>query len=241
MKAKSSVWVVGMLELAFLLPPRFTEAQQTQTYSDAWLLLLNHVELNDRWVLGNELHWRSTHFLGDKEQLLIRPFVTYRTTNVDYSAGYSYIKSYPYRSETVQLAKPEHNVWEQVTLKHQSGKFSFAHRYRLEHRFQGVLVETANEPKVESYAFSNRFRYRLTVKHPIGERYFIHAFNELWVRMNDDFGQVKFDRNWLYLGLGRKLKEGANIQLAYLHQSIQLSNGDYERHPTLQLTLQYDF
>ena len=87
MKAKSSVWVVGMLELAFLLPPRFTEAQQTQTYSDAWLLLLNHVELNDRWVLGNELHWRSTHFLGDKEQLLIRPFVTYRTTNVDYSAG----------------------------------------------------------------------------------------------------------------------------------------------------------
>ncbi len=167
--------------------------------------------------------------------------MTYRKSSVEYSVGYSYIRSFPYRSEVIQLARPEHNVWEQLTLKHQSGKRSITHRYRLEHRSQGVLVETANEPKVESYAFSNRFRYRLTMKHPIGERYFIHAFDEVWVRMNDDFGQGKFDRNWLYVGLGRKIKKGANIQLAYLHQSIQLTDGDYERHPTLQLTLQYDF
>lgn len=229
------------LLLIFVLGINWAKAQETKTYSDVWFLLLNHIELSDHWVVGNELHWRSTHFLRDKEQLLIRPFITYRKPSVEYSGGYSYIRSFPYKSEVIRLARPEHNIWEQVTLKHHSGKFSLAHRYRLEHRFQGILVETANEPKVESYAFSNRFRYRLTVKHPIGERYFIHAFNEVWVRMNNDFGQSKFDRNWLYVGLGRKISESANIQLAYLHQSIQLSNGEYERHPTLQLTLQYDF
>ncbi|WP_406658499.1 DUF2490 domain-containing protein [Marinoscillum sp.] len=233
------IWSITIL---LMVAPEL-KAQITETYTDAWFLLLNDYKVNERWTIGNELHWRNVNFLKDKEQLLIRPYVDYHVNeNVVFTAGYTYIRSYPYRELAVPLTRPEHNIWEQVTLNHSANKFTFSHRYRLEHRFQGLFsLGDADVFEVDGYQFSNRFRYRFTVRHPIGEKYFIHVFDELWIRTDDNFQNANFDRNWLYLGLGRNLTAHSNIQLAYLHQMIRLNALLNERHPTLQLTYQHRF
>lgn len=230
------------LAILLMVTPEL-KSQITEGYTDVWFLLLNDYKVSERWTIGNELHWRNVNFLKDKEQLLIRPYVDYHANeNVTFSGGYTYIRSYPYRQEAFEITRSEHNIWSQVTLHHKSNKFVFSHRYRLEHRFQGAIkLADIGGLEINGYDFTNRFRYRLTIKHPIGEKYFVHAFDELWIRTEGDFQNANFDRNWLYIGLGRKFGEHSNIQLAYLHQIIRLLPLVYERHPTLQLIYQHRF
>lgn len=230
-----------LLILLLLVFGPFARAQETHGDSEFWFLLLNHYKINDQWQVGNELHIRRTDFLSDNKQFIIRPFVNFKPgESVVYSFGYSYIETHPYGKYPLQITKPEHNVWEQVTVNQSLGKTTLSHRYRMEHRYQGSIVEpTPNNFEVDGYDFSNRFRYRLTLKRPIGEQYFLHLFDELWVSMDQRFKEWTYNQNWIHLGLGRKVGNG-NVQLAYLHQHAS-SGGIVERHPTLLLTVQYDF
>lgn len=216
-------------------------SQETHGDAEFWFFLLNNYQINEKWSVGNELHVRQTNFLSDPKQFLLRPFVNYKPgESVVYSLGYSFIQTHPYGKYPLPDVKPEHNFWEQITLIQGVGKTKIAHRYRMEHRYQGNLVAQAGgDYEVEGFKFSNRFRYRLTLKKPIGEQYFMHLFDELWITLDDKFRQASYNQNWIYLGVGRKIAHG-NVQLAYLHQHAS-SGGVVERHPTLQFTIQYDF
>ncbi|MFD2433009.1 DUF2490 domain-containing protein [Mesonia maritima] len=218
-------------------------AQETKSYSDAWFLLLNNYEFSEKWSGGSEIHWRNTHFLSKKQQLILRPFITYSPTEspLAYSIGYSYLRSYPYTENAIPATKPEHNIWEQITLSQAYKELSFSHRFRLEHRFQGNLVMNNNQNYTVDDFSSNRFRYRLTVRYPIFNNWFINIFDELWINMNENFQYPAYDRNWLYLGIGYEILKNGNIQVAYLHQNIKKSDNLFEVHPTLQFTFQYDF
>ena len=212
--------------------------QTTETYNDVWFLWLSNYQINDNWSIGNELHWRNTNFLSDKEQLLIRPFVSYRSNeSIGYSLGYSYIRSYPFTEKVIDVPRPEHNTWEQITLNHQLRKLSISHRYRLEQRFQG---DVNGDIVIDDFSFSHRFRYRLTLKHSLGDHNYIHLFNEVWVKANQKFRGTNFDRNWVYVGIGRTVTDIVSVELAYLHQSIRVNESVYQRHPTFQLTLKTD-
>lgn len=229
--------------LIFLLCSCFISKAQDDIHGDSefWFLLLNHFEINDQWTVGNELHIRRTEFMSENKQFILRPFVNFKPgESVVYTAGYSYIKTQPYGQYPLPVARPEHNFWEQVTVNQKLGKTTLSHRYRMEHRYQGDFSqESPGNTIIDGFSFSNRFRYRLTLKKSINEHYFIHAFDELWISTDQKFRQATYNQNWIYLGLGRNVGNG-NIQLAYLHQHAS-SSGIVERHPTLQLTIQYDF
>ena len=228
---------IGMLASMIVM------SQDKKSYNDIWFMVLNHYKLNEKWMLGNEIHWRNTNFLRSKEQLLLRPFVSFKPKEVvAFSMGYSYIRSYPFEEGSVLGTKPEHNLWEQISLFHKAGKFSVAHRYRLEHRIQGVFEENpTHNIELNGFDFTNRIRYRITFKRSISDRYFIMLFDEVWITANDHFDFSNFDRNWAYVGVGKRFSQNQSVQLAYLHQSIRKSDNLYQRHPTIQLTFQIDF
>ncbi|WP_121665402.1 DUF2490 domain-containing protein [Mesonia aquimarina] len=219
------------------------KAQETETYNDAWFFLLNNFQINEKWSAGSEIHWRNTNFLADKQQLILRPFLTFtQNENFNYTMGYSYLRSYPYTETAIPAPKPEHNIWEQVVINQNHKKLSFSHRFRLEHRFQGDLLQTsAGDYEVDGFSFSNRFRYRFTIQRPITEKLFIHVFDELWINMADDFQNPDYDRNWFYAGLGYKIFDNGNVQLGYIHQNIKKSEQLFESHPTLVTTFIYNF
>lgn len=215
------------------------EAQEVHGRDDVWFLLLNHYKFSDTWSVGNELHFRLDDYFNDKQQFIIRPFINYhRSQNVIYSAGYSYIKTYPYGQFPLPDAVPEHNVWEQVTVNQKLDKTSVSHRYRLEHRWIGRLrLNTVDGSyDVGDYTFSNRFRYRITLKRPINEKWFVNIFDELWVKTDKKWESTQFDRNWLYLGIGYNINDKFSLQTAYLHQYSKNNESRYERHPTIQFT-----
>lgn len=220
-----------------LLP---SQAQEVHGEPDVWFLLLNHYKINDTWSVGNEFHMRYSDYLNEEEQLLIRPFVNYHANpNVVLTAGYTFINTYPYGKYPLPTSKPENNFWEQVTIIQDVNKTNIQHRYRWEHRWQGDLVQSGvNGPyEVDGFSYSNRFRYRLTVRRPISDKLFINIFDELWIGMDQQLRNVAYDRNWLYLALGLQITDKISVQTAYLHQYVKNNPDRYEKHPTLQITV----
>lgn len=214
--------------------------QSTSTYYDAWFLLVNHFELNDNWKIRNEVHYRSVNFLQTKEQFIIRPSIVYSPKPfVSYYLGYSFINTYPFREGEPFIARPEHNFFEQVILKHKTDHLIFAHRIRLEHRFRGKTSTVEDHYEITDYPFSNRIRYRFIMKYPINDKWFLRAYDEVMINMNKDFTHPSYDRNWIYAGVGYKFSKGSSLQFAYLHQNIKRGTS-YEVHPSVQLTYQYD-
>jgi hypothetical protein len=211
MKYRKYVILTGLILLLFIFSNysnQSAKAQNIETYgkTNVWFLLLTHYKFNDNWSVGNEVHMRFDDGLRDKQQLLIRPFINYtKSKKTIYTAGYTYINTYPYSKYPLKSNQAENNIWEQITLNHQSGKFSFSHRYRLEQRFISVYDTIAKEYNYKDTKFQNRFRYRITVRYDINDKMFLNFFDELWVGSKNEVVQVAYDRNWFYAGLGYRI------------------------------------
>ncbi len=216
-------------------------AQEVHGNPNVWYLLLANHHLTDQWNIGTELHMRYDDWMSDKEQFLFRPYVDFNTRkspNVVYTFGYTYIKTFPYGDYPVAIDKPENNIWEQVTFKHQYGKLQVQHRYRLEQRWQRDIVYNPVDDtySLDGNTFGNRFRYRLTLTQPLSDKVFINAFDELWIKGDKALRAITYDRNWLYVALGYHLTPDISLQLAYLHQYAMNNPNLYERHHGLQVT-----
>lgn len=217
-----------------------TNAQEIHGKPNVWFLLLVNHELSDQWNVGTELHMRYDDYLSDKQQFLFRPYIDFMPgdKSVVYTFGYTFINTFPYGEYPLDISKPENNIWEQVTLKHEVNQLKIQHRYRLEQRWQGNITYNSTDDTydIDGTSYSNRFRYRLTMTQPLGETFFVNIFDELWVKDGDNLKQVNFDRNWIYAGLGMNLSKDASVQLAYLHQYARNNDTRYERHHGLQVT-----
>ncbi|SMD31949.1 Protein of unknown function [Reichenbachiella faecimaris] len=216
--------------------------QEVEGELGGWFLILNHYSINEKWRVGNELHVRRNYGIKEQEQFLIRPYIDYKLNeNAILTAGYTYLKTSQVAQTQLPIAVPENNVWEQLTLNQTYGKLMISHRYRMEHRFIGMPEEDAQgDYVIDGHKFANRFRYRLTVKRDLGDIWFAHLFNEVWIHQ-DGLKPSSFDRNWLYAGVGYRVAKTGNVQLGYMHQWVKSGSENYMKRPTLQLTLQYDF
>lgn len=236
---EGKVFMLRFVLVVFVLVlfcPRVS-AQEVFGNPNVWFFQLTTVELTDKWTVGNELHARFDDYLVDKQQILIRPFVTFRTAEqLAVSGGYTFITTFPYGSFPVSDNLPEHNVWEQIELDQQLGIAKLIHRYRLEQRWIGDLAlnQESQEYEVDGFNLRHRFRYRITTLVDLTDKWFLHIFDELFIRSGSDFRLVGFDRNWFYAGAGYKLTERMNIQVAYLHQYIRRTANLFEQHHTVQ-------
>ena len=232
--------LLGALLFGWSAPLVF--AQRVYGEPDIWFLFQGKYVLSPQWEIGGEVHLRFDDYLHDPQQLLLRPSISFQSgKKVKYSVGYTFIETYPYGAVPLLRNLPENNIWEQVSLKDHMGKWTIDHRYRLEQRWQGKIrpnVE-AQGYQIDGYRFSHRFRYRLSLTHPIGQKYFVRFRDELWIRANESLNRVGFDRNWLYIGGGFKVNKAITIQLAWLHQYIRHSFELYEEHPTFQLSIDW--
>ncbi len=215
----------------------------------AWGAYFGTHRLSERWSVWSELQLRRAEFLAEWQQVLPRVGVNYHLNpNVIFTVGYAYLWTYPYGKQPLPLDGPryEHRPWQQVTLLHNSGKVSFAHRFRLEQRF--LQNWTAADPATgrrsirEGYEWQNRMRYRflLTLPFPAAAdrrpKWFATAYDEIFVNFGRNIGYNLFDQNRLGATLGYWLKRSLNLQVGYMNQAIQKANGrDVENNHALTL------
>lgn len=201
-----------------------------------WQLMLVEKKLSEKLTLGMEGHYREMGWFETFNQSILRPYVVYKPISyLGFSAGVSSLISGHVLNGEKQTSN-EFNVWEELNLYHEIGGFKLRHRNRLEHRFKGQF--TADKYNLGNTTRAHRFRYRLDISRWIGEKelWMVHVFDEYFLSWSDSFENPEFDRNWVYLGLRRKVLTPLALEFAYLHQ---MSSNDLV--PTFQITAVLNF
>ena len=185
-----------------------------------WMIYIGHKQLNRSWNIHHEVQYRNYNAIGDLEQLLLRSGLGYNLSpeNNNILLGYGFINSQNYISEdTIILHNTstknsvfEHRIYQQFITKQKLGALFVQHRYRFEERFfQGN--------------FKIRFRYFLALNLPLTkekkekENFYLSAYNEIFIQP----GEIVFDRNRLYAGLGLKLNEKIKLEMGYMNQFLE--------------------
>ncbi len=216
----------------------------TDVNNNLWFLVHGDYKISDKVGLDSEVHLRVANMGDSKQQTLLRPSVYYQAhEQVRFYFGYTYINTYPYGDRPVAARTPEHNLWAQATVNHNINKLGLSHRYRLEQRWVGNVVATPDGHNVEGSTHKNRLRYRITAKFnlPNQDKFYVALFDEIFVNYGKNVGTNFFDQNWIYGGIGCKLNEQSNLELAYQWQVIEKSGGVYEEsNNTFQLSYHYN-
>ena len=237
---KTTILSLTLLCSSFLFGQQVSDPQVYKG-DEMWFLLLNRYDINEKWTVGNEFHLRRHDYFSEQKQLLLRPWVDYHAApGFTASFGYSYIRTSPHGVFDVGATLNEHNIWEQITLDHSPWDFlNFSHRLRLEHRWSEIQPDQGDEDI--PIDFRNRFRYRLTAKVRLSEKWYAHIFDESWVNVNEGIHVSSFDRNWIYVGAGYNFTEKVALELAYLDQWDNYGSLGYHHNTGLQMTMIWDF
>ncbi len=238
-----------ILLLITAINPLFAQTV-AQGNTNTWFLLLNRFYLSDKFTVTNELHERTGDLFKDQATVIVRPSLDYALNdNVEFSVGYSYVRSWPYTPYSLQIPVNEHNIWEQALLSFKTDKVTIQNRIRFEHRFidKVLLNSTTNQYETNGTNYRNRFRFRFVLafdlfkvnkgKHTI----FFNSFDEAWINQSNNLMPSSFARNWIYTGLGYKFSKDFNIQLAHMHQYDRVGNNTFISSSIIQLSVFKNF
>jgi hypothetical protein len=152
--------------------------------------------------------------------------------------AYTYLVSYPFEGGTLSPAsasgkQPEHRVFEQLQFEHPLIRLgekhvTLTHRFRVEQRFLGTATEGVG---VTKWNFTERARYRLTVKIPFKTASswivpnYISMFNEVYTSFGPHRGESPFYANVDYGAFGWNLGSRFAVELGYQHRYAPIANG----------------
>lgn len=238
---------------------------KTDQYN-TWMVYTGNHKLSEKWGLHTEYQFRRNDWFSKPMQNIVRLGLDYKfNKDVTLTAGWSYIETFPYGDFAEEVPAKYNNykfneqrIWEQIVIKHdQVGCFVFDSRFRLEQRWGASIknIGTDTNPyyvryddPVEGYwKYRQRIRYRFRLQVPLNNSkilkntIFLVVGDEIFINFGKYVTKNIFDQNRMYLGLGYKVNKDADVQLGYLNQFIEKSDGIHkENNHTLQATLTYN-
>lgn len=223
--------------------------KEIATQSNTWVMYFGNHRLTEKFGIHTEYQWRRADFLESWQQSLIRLGVDYYAKNgMQFTAGYGWIKTFPYGQQPISTTFDEHRIWQQFVLKNKFSRIDFQHRYRLEQRFLENWVKGSDGTyTLDGHNFRQRARYRFMVNIPLNKKemsdntFFLSLYDEVFLGFGKGIGKNVLDQNRLYAAFGWKLNNNFNVQLGYLNQYMIKTDGiKQERNHTLQIGMTYN-
>lgn len=210
--------LIRLLPLVLAITPGIAPGQIDEDEPGAWYMYVWSAN-NDESRIGfqGDIQHRNWDRGGDLEQLLIRGAVSLQPedSRARYAFGLAHITSGAYGDSNAKSR--EKRSYQEMTLPGRIGERIFlTHRFRFEQRW------------VDGQDFRMRLRYLFGLDFPMNQMtmdpgaIYLSLYNELFVNVNEDIGDNRrvdrFDRNRLYLAIGRTLQNNRRVQFGYMHQ-----------------------
>lgn len=228
-----------------LVRPSHARAQSrvTRENLNAWVTVTGDVRLSRRWFFDYDASVRRSGPWDEMQAILPRASVRYQpNSSIRFNWGYAFSEVWPYGKLPNAFRSPEHRMWEQVQLAQTVGRVAVTHRYRLEQRWLGRVALEDGEEQVQNWVRTNRFRYRVQGTLPLqgktlDDREFYVAGNaEVFLNWGANVQYNVFDQNRMSLALGRRFSDKLRVEVGYLEQLAEKSNGRLlERNHTILL------
>lgn len=237
----------SLLIVSSLLASAQQREQAVQQHG--WYMYYGNHRLTNRWGLHTEYQFRRHGLIADWQQSLMRIGVDYHVDpNVQLTAGYGWIVTFPYGAQPVITTLHENRLWQQALLRQNTSRVRMHHRLRFEQRWVehfSPLPDGSLHYNGRNY--SDRFRYRFWLEVPLNNAkfeegtWFVATYNELFVNFGQNLRLNRFDQNRLYGAVGYQFSPKGNVQLGYMQQLIVKSNAwQEELNNTMQLAVTYN-
>ena len=211
--------------LACLSTAAFAYDNIFDSNSNLWINYVgDHAIAGSPWGLHLEVQNRRADSGRDWQQLLLRPGVNYALhPNLSFSAGWAYVKTYPYGDHPAVHAFPENRAWEQVVYTGKALGLEWQNRLRLEQRWIGEMKNTSTGWDVNRWRYENRIRYMLRTTVPLTEnkKTYLALWDEVFVNFGSNVAGNTFDQNRAFAGVGRKLTDPTRVELGFMEQTLQ--------------------
>ncbi|MGV3709087.1 MAG: DUF2490 domain-containing protein [Gemmatimonas sp.] len=221
--------------------------RKTADQGAAWINYTGIHPISDKWRWLAEAQLRQYDLGRQPMQRFVRTgLLRVLTPGVRVGGGYFFAHTTP-PEEFVPIAVTftEHRLWQQFDMNAATGRFAWNHRYRLEQRWLERLgTSGADSAQRVGWNYSNRMRYmaRATTSQggggaPKDGKFYLTAFDELFISFGEKVRYNVFDQNRLFLGVGRQWSPKLRVEFGYLNQIALRGNGvDTERNHTLMLS-----
>ncbi|EAR01666.1 DUF2490 domain-containing protein [Maribacter sp. HTCC2170] len=203
----------ALLLISLLLTITSNSQNTNEDNWGSWIMLYGTNRIADDFKIITEFRVHHFELFNDLDNQFIRTGLDYQlTSGISVTAGY--IHQY---SETLNdISVSENRPYEEITFKSNYKKFKIAHRYRIEHRWINKEGNTD---------FKHRLRYRFQIKHPLSERVYLMAMNELFLNLKESV----FNQDRLQMGVGYVFSSDLKLELGYLKNYFSTSDIDIFR------------
>lgn len=241
---------IAFLCLFMAITPVWSQSNyELKNNYNGWLMYFGDHKFASKWGIHLEAQVRQNNYITSPQQLLLRSGINYHLNSTIFAtAGYCYVLTYPYGADPALARFPENRIWEQLQLKHQSGKIELVNRYRIEQRSVQIPRKNSADELFYEQVYTNRFRLLTRVSIPLkgseikDKSWYISLYDELFVSFGKNVAFNVFDQNRAYLALGYKIPRVGRLEIGYLNQLIIKSNGiKVENNHTLQVGLISNF
>lgn len=242
--------LLPFLAAFFLASTGLAADRLTDSNGNLWLNYVgDHPLGNSPWGLHLEVQNRRADFGDAWQQLLVRPGINYQLSpTLSVSAGWAYVRTYPYGEYPALASFPEHRAWEQVLHQFKLLDLEWSQRLRLEQRWLGEMAKPTptDDYELANWRYENRIRYMLRTSIPISAsgKTYIALWDEVFFNFGSKVKGNHFDQNRVFLGIGRKLSASTRVEVGYMEQTVYRRGGSIreDNHTiTLWITSKWPF
>jgi|GEM_PF-2712385 hypothetical protein len=222
-----------------------------ERHFNTWWSLKVKTDINDRLYVNSQVSLRRYDILKSWQKIILRTRALYRINDLCVAGiGYTYSRNFQADQPNRFVAVPRSDIFTEFGFTNRFDKLRLINRFRLEHRFTGVMVVPEDE-NLDTYiggtSFSNRIRYRMTFKHPILEeifnsKFYAAGFYELFLSMSNKFKFENINSNVFKFVVGCSLKRSSTLELGFRRQiKLKRSYTLKEINTVLDVAIKYRF
>jgi hypothetical protein len=217
-----------------------------------WFALTSTAKLSKHINIYADVHLRyAKGFEPMQNQIRIAPEWVFSKTISFAPMGFVYVRNFLYGDQPSKYENNEHRFYQQLLIKHSSGKWAFNHRLRVEERY--IQIHSVSNGEVLDNGFTNeqiRFRYRGLVTYVLNKpkiepgAFFVSAYDEFFISWGSKVTFNSPDQNRIYLGAGYQFCKNVSLQTGVLYQALLKSNGTLQENNVgvmTQFTYNFDF
>lgn len=225
---KTGKYFIFIIVLLFYARPSYSQEERlTDNNSIGWFVYTGTFKIKPKIALHTEYQWRRVDRIKNRQQGLFRTGINYALLkDISLNAGYAFAETFPYGDYPVATAFPEHRIYEQIVLNSPVDIVALSHRFTLEQRFVGKILNENNNRNID-WVYLNRLRYRVRAEIPITKKkqdkniWSVAFMDEIFIGWGKNIGTNIFDQNRLAVLLNYKINQHIKIEAGYLNQILQ--------------------
>ena len=225
-----------ILGLSAVLSSSAQEARDIANHQHTWFMAFGNHRLSDAIGLHTEYQFRRTDFGKDWQQSLMRIGLDWnKSENHLATAGYGWIRSFPYGDQPISETFDEHRIWQQFISKSNTNDFQWTHRYRLEQRYMN---------RTEGGSWQHRARYFVQISWAIPSLplWTLSAYEELFIGLRKLQQPVVnlLQQNRMSVAVNYHFANGTSAQVGWLVQTLWKGDGKAESNQTVLIGIRRD-